>query len=326
MPLTVRPFRPADAPAVAEVLRAAAPHHLVTPELIAWQAVAAPAAERHALLVADDSTGSRRGGELCGVARTGLLYESAEPGLGFANVSVHPGRRGRGVGTALLTAAERRLVGLGVVTAYAKVADDPVAVGFAERRGYRRGRRAVQLRLELATATLPDLPAVPGVELITAGKLTDPHPVYEADLAAAADEPGDVPMDHISYPDWLAAYWDRPDLDRELTSLAMVDGDVVAFSVALTDGRDGYESGMTGTRPGHRRAGLAGLVKLASLHRARRAGHRYALTTNDAANDAMLAINRRLGYRTVGAEWRYLRSLSGEDFPAGSIVDCGNVH
>ncbi|MFE9693954.1 GNAT family N-acetyltransferase [Micromonospora sp. NPDC005806] len=311
MSLTVRPFRPADAPAVAGVLRAAAPYQLVTPELIAWQAASAPAAERYALLVAEDDSRSESAGEPLGVARTGLLHESAEPGLGFANVSVHPGRRGRGAGAALLAAAERRLAGLGVVTAYAKVADDPVAVAFAERRGYRRSRQALQLRLELATATLPDLPAAPGVELVTAADLADPRPVYEADLAAAADEPGDAPMDDISYPDWLAAYWHRPDLDRELTSMAMVDGVVVAFSVALTDGGDGYQSGMTGTRPSHRRAGLAGLVKLASLHRARRTGHRYAVTTNDAGNDAMLAINRRLGYRTVGAEWRYLRDLSG---------------
>jgi hypothetical protein len=143
-----------------------------------------------------------------------------------------------------------------VVTAYAKVAGDPVAVAFAERRGYRRRRQAQPQRQELATATLPDLPAEPGVELITAADLADPRPLYEADLAAAADEPGDAPMDDISYPDWQAAYWHRREPDRELTSrthrhgaaqrhlLAMVDGVVVAFSVALTGGRDGYQSGI----------------------------------------------------------------------------------
>ncbi|MBM0229051.1 MULTISPECIES: GNAT family N-acetyltransferase [Micromonospora] len=300
-----RPFRPADAPAVAALLRAANPHVLVSPELIAWQATANPPAERYALLVSEST------GEVVGVARTGLLHESAEPGLGFADVTVHPGRRGGGVGSALLAAAEERLVGLGARTAYAKVADDPSSLGFAERRGYRRGRRALFLRLELATAALPDLPVPPGVILASAADLADPRPLYEADLDAARDEPGDVGMDAISYPDWLAAYWDRPDLDRALTRLAMVDDAVAAFSLALTDGRRGYQSGMTGTRPAHRRSGLAGLVKVAALRGARRTGFRYALTTNDAGNDAMLALNHRLGYRTVGGEWRYLRNLCG---------------
>ncbi|WP_446215893.1 GNAT family N-acetyltransferase [Micromonospora sp. IBHARD004] len=300
-----RPFRPADAPAVAALLRAANPHSVFTPELITWQVTAGPAAERYALLVAESA------GEVVGVARTGLLHESAEPGLAFANVTVHPGWRGGGAGSALLAAAEERLVGLGARTAYAKVADDPVAVGFAERRGYRRGRRALFLRLELAAAALPDLPVPPGVELATAADLAHPRPLYEADLDAARDEPGDVGMDDISYPDWLAAYWHRPDLDRALTCLAILDGVVAAFSLALTDGRHGYQSGMTGTRPAHRRAGLAGLVKVAALRRARRAGFRYAVTTNDAGNDAMLALNRRLGYRTVAGEWRYLRNLCG---------------
>ncbi|MGC1214384.1 MAG: GNAT family N-acetyltransferase [Micromonospora sp.] len=299
----VRAFRPTDAPAVADLLRAGAPYQVVTAELIGWQAVSSPPAERYALLVAEHA------GELVGVARTGVLHESAEPGLGFANVTVHPQRRGRGAGSALLSAAEERLAGLGVVTAYAKVADEPAAVSFAGRRGYRRGRRSLLLRLDLTSAVLPEPAAPAGVRLVTGAELGDPRPVYEADLDASADEPGDVGMDDISYDDWLSAYWDRPDLDRRSTSLAVVDGVVAAFSFVVSDGRGRCGSGITGTRPAHRRTGLAGLVKLAALHRAREAGHRVAVTTNDAGNDAMLAINRRLGYTVGGAEWRYQRML-----------------
>lgn len=52
-----------------------------------------------------------------------------------------------------------------------------MAVGFAERRGYRRGRQALFLRPELATAALPDLPVPPGVTLASAAELADPRPV-----------------------------------------------------------------------------------------------------------------------------------------------------
>ncbi|MER7475411.1 hypothetical protein [Micromonospora sp. NPDC000018] len=147
------------------------------------------------------------------------------------------------------------------------------------------------------------------MRLTTAADLPDPRPLYEADLAAAADEPGDVGMDEISYADWRAAYWDRPDLDRDLTRVAMVDGVVVAFSVALTDGGERYLSGMTGTRAEWRGRGLARLVKHVSMRSARSAGYRRAFTVNDAGNDAMRAVNEWFGYRPVAAEWRYLRTL-----------------
>ncbi|SCL69858.1 Acetyltransferase (GNAT) domain-containing protein [Micromonospora citrea] len=302
MALTVRAAAPRDAVPVAGLLRAAEPHLVVTPELLAWQATGKPA-ERFGMLVAEAGDG------IAGVARTGLLHESAEPGLGFVNLVVRRERRGRGVGSALLAAAEERLAGLGVRRAYARVADEPAAVSFAERRGYRPGRRNLILRLDL-TVALPAPPAAPpGVRLIAAADLPDPHPLYEADLDAAADEPGDVGMDEIDYADWRAAYWDRPDLDRRLTTVALVDDEVVAFSVALTDGGAAYLSGMTGTRREWRGRGLARLVKHASLRSARSAGHRQAFTVNDAGNDAMRAVNEWFGYQRVAAERRYLAEL-----------------
>ncbi|MFJ6196531.1 GNAT family N-acetyltransferase [Micromonospora sp. NPDC092111] len=304
MTVTVRALRPADTAVVAGVLAAAAPHHLITAEWLDWRAAGGPAAERFGVLLAVT------GDEVVGAALTGLLHESAEPGLAFANLTVHPDRRRRGAGGALLAAAEERLVGLGARVAYAKVADEPAATGFAQRRGYRRGRRAEYLGLDLTLAELPPAGAPPaGVRLRAAAELADPRPLYEADLDASRDEPGETPMADISYPDWRAAYWDRPDLDRRLTTLAMVDGTVAAFTMVLTDGRERLRSGMTGTRRAHRGRGLARMVKTVALRRARDGGHRWAVTTNDAGNAPMRAINHALGYRQVAAEWRYRRDL-----------------
>ncbi|MBM0260558.1 GNAT family N-acetyltransferase, partial [Micromonospora sp. 4G55] len=92
----VRPLRPADVAGVAEVLAAAAPYQLITEEWLGWRLTGAPAAERFGVLVAESA------GRVVGAARTGLLHESADPGLGFVNLSVHPQWRGGGAGTALL--------------------------------------------------------------------------------------------------------------------------------------------------------------------------------------------------------------------------------
>jgi GNAT superfamily N-acetyltransferase len=305
MIVTIRQFRPEDATTVAAVLRLAAPYWVFSPAALRWQATHGAPAERHRMLLAEVD------GEVVGVARTGLLHESAEPGLGYANVTVLPLRRGGGVGSALLAAAEDRLRAIGTRVAYAKVVDEPAAVGFAERHGYQRGRRRAHLRLDLA-AGVPPMPSAPaGVRVTSAAVLgDDPRPLYEADLDASRDEPGEVGMDETGYADWRTTYWERPDLDRSLTTVAMCDGLVAAFTFALTDGSDRYQSGMTGTRRAYRGRGLAGAVKRVALLRAAEAGFTTALTSNDAGNEAMLAVNSRLGYVPTAGEWRYRRTLS----------------
>jgi RimJ/RimL family protein N-acetyltransferase len=168
----------------------------------------------------------------------------------------------------------------------------------------------MRLGLDLTAGVPPPPPPPSGVWITTAEALTqNPRPLYEADLDASRDEPGDVGMDAIDFADWRTTYWERPDLDRTLTTVAICDGVVAAFTFALTDCSDRYQSGMTGVRRAYRGRGLAGAVKRSALHRAAEAGFTTALTSNDAGNEAMLAINRRLGYAPVAVEWRYRRTL-----------------
>ncbi|MEH1013311.1 GNAT family N-acetyltransferase [Micromonospora sp. CPCC 206060] len=307
MSINIRDFEPADAVGVADVFRAAMPYHVLTAEAIAWQVTSAPEAQRYRLLVAEAD------GEILGAARAGLLFETEEPGLAFANVSVHPERRGRGAGTVLLAAAEEYLTGLDARVVHSWVGGDADSMAFAERHGYQRGRQARFQRLDIASRALRPAPTPrDAVRLVTAVEFaTDPRPLYEADLEAARDEPGDVATVEISYEDWLALRWERPDLDRGLSTVALVDDAVAAFTIVVTDGRERYWSGMTGTRREFRGQSLAKLVKHDSLRRARAGGYRWAFTNNDAANEPMLAINRWFGYRPMADEWRYRRPLSG---------------
>ncbi|MCX2182586.1 GNAT family N-acetyltransferase [Streptomyces sp. SKN60] len=301
----VRPSVPEDAEAFARVRRAALPCMLATGRQVAhdW-AHAHPDAHARPLLAEAD-------GQVIGTAEVSLAHESPEPGIGDVNVYVDPAHRRRGAGALLLRAAEEHLACAGADTLYSWVLDEPANLAFAGRHGYVGSRSAYFLRLDLTTAALPPLQEAPaGVELRTAADFAaDPRPLFELDALTTADEPGDVAAELDDYAHWLATTWEHPLLDRELTTVAVVDGRPVAFSAARTDGEGRYGSGMTGTAPDFRGRGLAKLVKNASLHLARAAGCTEAFTGNDAGNAPMLAVNRWFGYEIRAKETRHVRRL-----------------
>ncbi|WP_433893643.1 GNAT family N-acetyltransferase [Streptomyces sp. CA-111067] len=306
MTLIIRDYVPADRQAVAAMMRAALPYLVTTPQLVDAQVTAAPVAQHFRMLVADDD------GRIVGCARVGLLTDTSEPGQGNANLNVAAADRGRGIGSALLTAAERHLAEVGATTVYTSVTGDPASRSFAEHHGYRQGRSATFFRLDLAPgAPLPDPPPLPdGFTVLPAAAFADdPRPLYEADEESVRDEPGDVAADAMSYADWRVQTWDRPGFDADLTTAVVVDGVVAALAIAHTDGRERYWSGGTGTRRAYRGRGLAKAAKTHSLHLARAAGFKEAFTNNDDGNEPMLAVNRWLGYRPCGSEWRYIRDL-----------------
>ncbi|MER6391987.1 GNAT family N-acetyltransferase [Streptomyces sp. NPDC001523] len=308
MTLTIRDLRPGDsrdAEAVAAVRRATLPFMIASGVGVAHELASAHPARHYRLLVAE--TGD---GRVVGTAQVGIAHDSAEPGASFVNAHVHPDHRGLGAGTALLRTAEEHLRARGAVETYAWVVDEPGHRAFAERHGYRPGRSAHFLRLDLTTASLPPYPAElpPGVELRTGSAFVDdPRPLYEADAAVSRDEPGDLPVELDDYEDWLSGVWHDPTLDKELTTVVLVDGAPAAFTAARTDGTGRYASGMTGTLAAHRGRGLAKLAKIDSLRRAVAAGCTEAFTGNDAGNGPMLAINPWFGYEIRATETRFTK-------------------
>ncbi|WP_411106327.1 GNAT family N-acetyltransferase [Streptomyces sp. cmx-4-9] len=303
----LRPGDPSDAEAVVRVRRAALPFMITTAEGVAYEVASAHPARAHRILVAETA-----GGLVIGTAQAGLVHDSPEPGHSYANPYVDPAHRGLGAGLLLLRAAEEHLAAAGAVDTHVWVLDEPAHRAFAERRGYGPGRSAHFLRLDLAGAALPSFPqALPaGVEVrCGADFAADPRPLFEADAEASADEPGDVPVSLDDYEDWLTGIWRNPTLDKELTTVVLVDGTVAAFTAAQTDGATRYGSAMTGTRRAFRGRGLATLAKTVSLHRARAAGYTEAFTGNDAGNEPMLAVNNRFGYEICATETRYAKTL-----------------
>ncbi|MFB7473674.1 GNAT family N-acetyltransferase [Kitasatospora sp. NPDC056184] len=305
-PLTIRDFRPEDAEAVAAAHRAGREHLVQTPEMFVWLNARRAKGAHYRTFVAELD------GRVVGTVRCGVVTGTTTTGVGHANGSVLPEYRRRGAFTALLAAAEQHLAGHGVVELHSWVDDEPGSCAFAEARGFTAGRTAHFAARDL-TAPLPPAPPLPaGVELRPASAFAaDPYPVFEIEADAALDEPGEIVMDATEYEEWLAGEWNRPDLDRELTVVAVADGVPAAFSAVSTDGARRYWSAFTACRRAYRGRGLSKLAKLESLRRARAAGLRHAYTSNDATNAPMLAINSWLGYERCASERKFIKRLDG---------------
>lgn len=309
MTVIVRDLRPQDPADVENFTRA---RHLALPHVL-WTAAGVihrtlhthPDAHYRSLVAEED-------GEVIGTAQLGLAHDSPEPGQGYVNIYVRPDRVRRGAGDLLVRTAEEHLAAHGATRLLSWVLDEPQNRAFAERHGYRAGRSAHFLRLDLRNGTLPPRrPLPPGVELRTAADFADdPRPFFELDAETTLDEPSDVDTEFTDYEVWIEENWKHPLLDHALTTIALVDGRPAAFSAAHTDGTGRYATAMTGTARAFRGRGLAKLAKNDSLHRARAAGCTEALTGNDAGNEPMLAINKWFGYEISATEVRHVRELT----------------
>ncbi|WP_433792425.1 GNAT family N-acetyltransferase [Actinoplanes sp. CA-252034] len=290
---SIRPAHPDDA-AAAAALRAAVHPYLVRGEASTRRMFAdpPPGGNRIHLL-------AERDGEIIGLVSAFRDTRSADAGFGRIALQVHPRRRGRGIGSALLTEAITHLRSIGVCRASSWAA--PEAVGFARAHGFEPSREMRFSALDLTGfGDRPFLPAPAGIQMVRLRELAE-KALYEADVAAATDEPGETPPQPTPYPLWRYEIWDEPGLDRDASTAAVADGEIVSFSLVLRDG-DRMWSDMTATVPAHRGRGLAHLVKTAALRRAAASGVRTAYTSNDEENAPMLAVNNRLGYRPVGTQ------------------------
>ncbi|WP_018832836.1 GNAT family N-acetyltransferase [Salinispora tropica] len=296
--MRIRAAQPDDAPAVV-ALRTRVLPHLVRGVASTRQMLAQPSPGQHwTAFVAEVDD------EVVGWVSTFRNASSSRSVGEISLLHVHPEYRGHGIGSGLLTAVLGHLAPLRLPLLRGRVL--PESLPYARRRGFLPSRETRFSALEL-TALPP--PAVPtGARLVPLSEV-DPHHVYEVQRDASADEPEDVAADALTYEHWRADTWDNVGLDREASAGVEVTGVLAAISLVKRDGSRMW-SDYTASRPEYRGRGLATAAKLGALRRAAASGVTVAYTGNDEANKPMLAINDRLGYRPVAAQWSCLREMS----------------
>jgi GNAT superfamily N-acetyltransferase len=252
--------------------------------------------------------------------------------VAYADVTVHPDHRRRGVGTAVLGEVERRTRAAGRARVLTEVYDQPDGdggdVAFAEARGYslanREGVKAVDLaRSEPSWAGLEGEVA----EHLAAYRIVTWRDRCPEDLiggfgAAVSRAMSLIPQGELDLEDTEFTVERLRTLEERRQAIGLAnfesaavapDGEVVGLTgvrVSLHDPRVAHV-GVTMVLPGHRghRLGLA--VKLAS-HRALRAdvpACALVATSNADVNAHMNAINDALGYRQLETLLEYHRTL-----------------
>ena len=274
---------------VADVVARVSPANRLSPDQLAHYLSANP---RSVMLVA------RRGTEAVGAA---TVARSGRPGHQYTMVRVVPEHRRRGAGSAMLEVARNHAGGIGLERIWGRIdATDTGSLRFAEHHGLVETGREWISALELTAAPSP-VPPPPGVTVVSLAERPDLiRAAYDVHSECLPDMPSPTPMLPEPFHEWVSQTLEGP---SSLPAAAMVAlaGDVVIGQAALAlEGDEGTaEHLLTCVRRDWRGRGVAGALKSAQIAYAGQAGIRRLVTSNDAPNAAMLAVNQRLGYQVV---------------------------
>lgn len=299
--VTVRTMDPDhDSDAACGIVTEAFPYLLQSPASVRHRALNSLPAERRLGLVAlvDD--------RVAGVGAAMLSVESSVPGSAAMQITVKADARGQGCGRALFDRLLQHCHDIGATQLTSRAASAE-ADAFLRRREYRPSR--VERISHLRLAEIPDPPPAPeGVSFVSLRELGDLRPLYEIDSAVLVDIPSDEPWQPLEFDAWKQQHATDPRIDFDSTILAFAEEKAIALAWLERVGTRVW-SALSGTDPRWRGRGLAKLVKVAALRRARDAGARDAYTDNDAENAGMLAVNTWLGYQPHVEQHTYTRRL-----------------
>jgi mycothiol synthase len=249
------------------------------------------------------------------------------PARFWLEIDIHPDYRGRGHGGALMALLLVEVERLGGLTARVALRDDrSVSRAFLEKRGFVLEWEATEKEFDLSKASF-DVEAArrhladQGLRVDSLAEIVGDSEMmrrlYEVHEEARKDTAFNDPVTAWGYENFEQSV--MKELNRGASFVAL-DGEVpvgLAFlSNVVHDGIADHR--MTCVAPSYRGRGVALGLKTLLMDRAKAAGHRAVWTTSNSANQRMLEINDRFGFKTVFS-WQYFAKPLGVDVP-GLVV------
>lgn len=263
-------------------------------------------------------------GALAGVV---CLYRRGDPVNRYFDLYliVAPEFRRQGLGRRLYAELERFAAEAQACRLYGVVRDnDPVSLGFAERRGFSVRAHGIEMALDLAgfdstrfDPLIASLRAA-GFHFTTMAELGDSDDarrrLYALNSSTAATTPGsEGEPPWASFEDFEASVcrsrWYRP--QGQVQAIDTRTGAWAGMSaITRFEGADHAYNLFTGVDPAYRGRGLAQAVKVLALRYAAQAlGARIVRTNHNAQNAPMLAIDRKLGYVQTPGTFGVVKAL-----------------
>jgi GNAT superfamily N-acetyltransferase len=299
--MTIRPLElDRDADDLVALIRDAVPTAAVNRAAVVSRISAVPERAGLRVLVAEVD------GVAIGRADAFMNFFSKGSRSCFVGVGVRSDHRRRGIASQLYELALDHAAELGAEGLITNFYENPAGVAFALAHGWREVRAEKESILDPRTVTEP-VPA--DVDLRPVSDV-DPRLVWRVDAETSIDVPQTETVDDIPYDEWESHVLRYPMFEPDGSFVALVDGVVAAVSLLVADRETGRATNIfTGTLREYRGRGLARAVKLATTNWAAANGITQIATTNDETNAAMLAVNRRLGYKPGGRRVEYVREL-----------------
>lgn len=288
--MVIREAEDGDLTAIAALLQAADDARVTSADGIRHLRATRPERARMLELVVDLD------GMVAGYGAGGLNTSTTTEGASWAFVTVAAGRRRRGIGDALGAKVLDHLRGIGATRATAFVRWTEEGERWALGRGWSRLLTGPLIAVDPRDVPEPAVP--PGYRCVAMGEVA-PEAVYEATVSTALDEPGPVPHDDIRFDDFMRE-WNDPDTDLGASAVVVDEtGRVTSFTFIKVVGTRA-QHGFTATVREHRGRGLATAAKQFALRAAAARGVTRVTTSNAEENDAIRAVNRKLGFEPIG--------------------------
>ena len=243
------------------------------------------------------------------------LPDMYHPRKFMTGILVDPNEQGRGIGRAIYNKLSEELVNHNATLAWAMSKEDlPQRIEFFRRRGFLEKSRIWESRLDLTTSDPTKLARYVGNALekgITFTTLAEEQRHGEASLRKIhelvqliwADMPREAPFTPLTYENWESFSLKNPQLLPEAYFIARDGPDYVGMSNVFridTEPRV-LQQDDTGVIREYRGRGIATALKLKVIEYGKKNEYRTIKTWNDSVNDAMLAVNTKLGFkRQVG--------------------------
>lgn len=300
-----REFRWEDIPAFVEVRNRSFPDMPQTVESVEHFEHTYPPDNPRCRYAAETTQGEYVGSGYCDVP-----FWLDTPGVYRFYALVDPDWRRRGVGQALLAYLEHYAHEQGATRLISDCHEGmDYSLRFLKRAGFQQFGLRFESMVDLTTfdesrfAGAIDRVTAAGYELTTlaAERPINPnadHDLYEIDESVEQDVPWPGGLKaHLSYDNFRRITLDNPESDPAAIFIAKRD-DVYAGYTAISFRSQGIGyTGMTGVRHEQRGQGIALALKLLSFRLMKERGCTETRTHNDTGNQAILALNRKLGYQ-----------------------------